>query len=181
MYLNLWSYKAVRHRYSNPMIQPEPEGSTQGYPLVSVEVLRILKDGGEGTCFQLSQRFIAACSYPTNNYKDIMKAQDPHAHSILNYNSIHQSRGSCIAGLFAVIDDAFEEWACSCELTSFWPAAATVEIPASLSVLVVLKPERLKVDRARICEEASKVESCPSEIILDDLLALDSIARFDFE
>ncbi|GJV28396.1 hypothetical protein Tco_1384844 [Tanacetum coccineum] len=26
--------------YSNPMIQPEPEGSTQGYPLVSVEVLR---------------------------------------------------------------------------------------------------------------------------------------------
>ncbi|GKE52887.1 hypothetical protein Tco_1488043 [Tanacetum coccineum] len=32
--------KAVRYRYSNPMIQPEPEGSTQGYPLVSVEVLR---------------------------------------------------------------------------------------------------------------------------------------------
>ncbi|GJS55367.1 hypothetical protein Tco_0628729 [Tanacetum coccineum] len=29
-----------RHRYSNPMIQPEPEGSTQGYPLDSVEVLR---------------------------------------------------------------------------------------------------------------------------------------------
>nr|GFD39498.1 hypothetical protein [Tanacetum cinerariifolium] len=32
-----------------------------------------------------------------------------------------------------------------------------------------------------VCEEASKVESCPSEIILDDLLALDSIVRFDFE
>ncbi|GJY42865.1 hypothetical protein Tco_0431078 [Tanacetum coccineum] len=31
--------KVVRHRYSNPMIQPEPEGSTQGYPLDSVEVL----------------------------------------------------------------------------------------------------------------------------------------------
>ncbi|GKD98862.1 hypothetical protein Tco_1382759 [Tanacetum coccineum] len=29
------------------MIQPEPDGSTQGYPLVSLEVLRILKDGGE--------------------------------------------------------------------------------------------------------------------------------------
>ncbi|GKA74286.1 retrovirus-related pol polyprotein from transposon TNT 1-94 [Tanacetum coccineum] len=29
-----------RLRYSNPMIQPELEGSTQGYPLVSVEVLR---------------------------------------------------------------------------------------------------------------------------------------------
>ncbi|GKC46486.1 hypothetical protein Tco_1064208 [Tanacetum coccineum] len=28
------------HMYSNPMIQPEPEGSTQGYPLDSVEVLR---------------------------------------------------------------------------------------------------------------------------------------------
>ncbi|GKD23794.1 hypothetical protein Tco_1225497 [Tanacetum coccineum] len=40
MFLNLWRYKVVRHRYSNPMIQPEPEGSTQGYPLVSVEVLR---------------------------------------------------------------------------------------------------------------------------------------------
>nr|GEU70057.1 hypothetical protein [Tanacetum cinerariifolium] len=40
MYLNLWSYKAVRHRYLNLMIQPEPEGSTQRYPLVSVEVLR---------------------------------------------------------------------------------------------------------------------------------------------
>ncbi|GJR11433.1 hypothetical protein Tco_0794085 [Tanacetum coccineum] len=39
MYLNLWSYKVVRHRYSNPMIQPELEGSTQGYPLDSVEVL----------------------------------------------------------------------------------------------------------------------------------------------
>nr|GEU43161.1 hypothetical protein [Tanacetum cinerariifolium] len=39
MYLNLWSYKAVRHRYSNPMIQPELEGSTEGYPLVSIEVL----------------------------------------------------------------------------------------------------------------------------------------------
>nr|GEW27783.1 putative reverse transcriptase domain-containing protein [Tanacetum cinerariifolium] len=29
------------------MIQPEPEGSTQGYPLVSVEVFRKLKEGGE--------------------------------------------------------------------------------------------------------------------------------------
>nr|GEU43401.1 retrovirus-related Pol polyprotein from transposon TNT 1-94 [Tanacetum cinerariifolium] len=40
MYLNLWRYKVVRHRYSNPMIQPELEESTQGYLLVSVEVLR---------------------------------------------------------------------------------------------------------------------------------------------
>nr|GEZ15838.1 putative reverse transcriptase domain-containing protein [Tanacetum cinerariifolium] len=50
-----------------------------------------------------------------------------------------------------------------------------------VAVLAVLKPERLKADRAWMCEEASKVESCPSEIILDDLLALDSIVRFDFE
>ncbi|GJU98331.1 hypothetical protein Tco_1327602 [Tanacetum coccineum] len=35
-------YKVVRHGYSNPMIQPEPEGSTQGYPLDNVEVLRIM-------------------------------------------------------------------------------------------------------------------------------------------
>ncbi|GJX25467.1 hypothetical protein Tco_0231763 [Tanacetum coccineum] len=124
MYLNLWSYKVVRHMYSNPMIQPELEGSTQGYPLDSVEVLRydtkgekvrignnddldgantrinptryytlagnpikeillklnlpdhrILKDGGEGTWFQLTHRFIATCSYPTDKHKDIMKAQ----------------------------------------------------------------------------------------------------------
>nr|GFB51238.1 retrovirus-related Pol polyprotein from transposon TNT 1-94 [Tanacetum cinerariifolium] len=33
---------------------------------------------------------------------------------------------------FAVIDNEFEEWAWSYELTSFWPAAATVGIPASL-------------------------------------------------
>ncbi|GKA66644.1 hypothetical protein Tco_0766452 [Tanacetum coccineum] len=38
--LVIQSYKVVRHRYSNLMIQPEPEGSTQGYPLDSVEVLR---------------------------------------------------------------------------------------------------------------------------------------------
>ncbi|GJR06660.1 hypothetical protein Tco_0529644 [Tanacetum coccineum] len=46
MFLNLWRYKVVRHRYSNPMIQPEPEGSTQGYPLVSVEVLRFDTSAG---------------------------------------------------------------------------------------------------------------------------------------
>nr|GEY88615.1 hypothetical protein [Tanacetum cinerariifolium] len=37
---SLERYMVVRHRYSNPMIQPELEGSTQGYPLVSVEVIR---------------------------------------------------------------------------------------------------------------------------------------------
>ncbi|GJT97394.1 hypothetical protein Tco_1092912 [Tanacetum coccineum] len=43
----LCSYlKGVWHRYSNPMIQPEPEGSTQGYPLVSVEVLRFDTSAG---------------------------------------------------------------------------------------------------------------------------------------
>ncbi|GJT65891.1 hypothetical protein Tco_1017371 [Tanacetum coccineum] len=46
MHLNLWSYKVVRHRYSNLMIQPEPEGSTQGYPLVSVDVLRFYTSAG---------------------------------------------------------------------------------------------------------------------------------------
>ncbi|GJY97696.1 hypothetical protein Tco_0514606 [Tanacetum coccineum] len=38
--------EAVRLRYSNPMIQPESEGSTQGYPLVSVEVLRFNTTAG---------------------------------------------------------------------------------------------------------------------------------------
>nr|GEW08405.1 hypothetical protein [Tanacetum cinerariifolium] len=41
----------------------------------SSRIHRTLKAGGEGTYFQLSQRFIAACSYPTIKYKDIMKAQ----------------------------------------------------------------------------------------------------------
>ncbi|GJY26004.1 hypothetical protein Tco_0400730 [Tanacetum coccineum] len=71
-------FSLIRYRYSNPMIQPEPEGSTQGYPLVSVEVLRfnttagnpvkkillklnlsdhrILKDGGGVKEFQRSFR-----------------------------------------------------------------------------------------------------------------------------
>ncbi|GJW21354.1 putative reverse transcriptase domain-containing protein [Tanacetum coccineum] len=46
MYLNLWSYKVVRHRYSNPLIQLEPERSTEGYPLDSVEVLRVYTSAG---------------------------------------------------------------------------------------------------------------------------------------
>ncbi|GJV48097.1 hypothetical protein Tco_1438309 [Tanacetum coccineum] len=40
------NYKAVRLRFSDPMIQPEPEGSTQGYPLDSVEVLRFNTSAG---------------------------------------------------------------------------------------------------------------------------------------
>ncbi|GJU14796.1 hypothetical protein Tco_1142762 [Tanacetum coccineum] len=111
MYLNLWSYKAVRHRYSNPTIQPEPEGSTQGYPLVSVEVLRFNTTAGnpvkkillklnlsdhrsiltdskeylkmvmEVPDFSCLTRFIATCSCPTDKYKDIMKAQITFSHS----------------------------------------------------------------------------------------------------
>nr|GFC45145.1 hypothetical protein [Tanacetum cinerariifolium] len=50
----------------------------------------------------------------------------------LEHNTIHQSCGSCVVGLLAVIENEFEVRAWSCELTSFWPAAATVEIPASL-------------------------------------------------
>nr|GEW48722.1 hypothetical protein [Tanacetum cinerariifolium] len=46
----------------------------------------------------------------------------------------------------------------------------------SYSEFIKCKPLDFKV-----YEEASKVESCHSEISLDDLLALDSIVRFDFE
>ncbi|GJS37177.1 hypothetical protein Tco_0535559 [Tanacetum coccineum] len=38
--------KGIRMKYSNPMIQPELEGSTQGYPLDSVEVLRFYTSAG---------------------------------------------------------------------------------------------------------------------------------------
>nr|GEY48339.1 hypothetical protein [Tanacetum cinerariifolium] len=68
---------------------------------------------------------------------------------IHNTSLNHPCCGTLPSCLFAVIDDEFEEWAWGCELTSFWPAAATVGIPASLYVLAVLKPERLKADRAR--------------------------------
>ncbi|GKE12581.1 hypothetical protein Tco_1416132 [Tanacetum coccineum] len=86
MYFNLWRYKVVRCRYLNPIIQPEPERSTQGYPLCSVEVLRFytsagnpvkeillklnlpdhrkLKDGGEGTCFPLSHKIHSCMLIP---------------------------------------------------------------------------------------------------------------------
>nr|GEU43145.1 reverse transcriptase domain-containing protein [Tanacetum cinerariifolium] len=101
----------------------------------------------------------------------------------MNHNSIHQSRKSCVEGLFADIDKGFEEWEWSCELTSFFgqqlQPSGFLQVYGFAAVLANLKPERLKADRARIYEEASKVESCPSEIILDDLLALDSIVRFD--
>nr|GEU96873.1 hypothetical protein [Tanacetum cinerariifolium] len=60
---------AVRHRYSNPMIQPEQEGSTQGYPLVSVEVLRSILTDSQVTLTKhrrmikpySSSHFIANC------------------------------------------------------------------------------------------------------------------------
>nr|GEV60702.1 hypothetical protein [Tanacetum cinerariifolium] len=66
-----WDWLIIRGRGAGG------HGECEGVDLVLVRyrVRRILKDEGEGTCFQLSQRFIAACSYPTNNYKDIMKAQ----------------------------------------------------------------------------------------------------------
>ncbi|GJS05337.1 hypothetical protein Tco_0321845 [Tanacetum coccineum] len=74
MYLNLWSYKAVRHRYSNPMIQPEPEGSTQGYPLVSVEVLRNVRIKGEnpsaGSDRGLKKRKTSKDTKPTTGLKN---------------------------------------------------------------------------------------------------------------
>ncbi|GJX95695.1 retrovirus-related pol polyprotein from transposon TNT 1-94 [Tanacetum coccineum] len=91
-------YKAVRLRFSDPMIQPEPEGSTQGYPLVSVEVLRFNTSAGNPVkkillklnlsdhrlCKMVVEvpdsswltRSITTCSYPTNKHKVIMKAQN---------------------------------------------------------------------------------------------------------
>nr|GEX18939.1 hypothetical protein [Tanacetum cinerariifolium] len=50
----------------------------------------------------------------------------------LEHDSIHQSCESFVVGLLAVIDNEFEVWASSCELTSFWSAVVTVRIPASL-------------------------------------------------
>nr|GEW20713.1 reverse transcriptase [Tanacetum cinerariifolium] len=80
----------------------------------------------------------------------------------------------------------FQRFAGYATRAGFSPSSSPVLLQQIVdSMLAVLKPERLKADRARrllisvllftVCEKASKVESCPSEIILDGLLALDSI------
>ncbi|GJZ71908.1 hypothetical protein Tco_0635759 [Tanacetum coccineum] len=73
--LGVESYQeAVRLRFSDPMIQPEPEGSTQGYPLDSVEVLRLFKMVVEVPDSSWLTRSITTCSYPTEtNINDIMQ------------------------------------------------------------------------------------------------------------
>ncbi|GJZ97974.1 hypothetical protein Tco_0670427 [Tanacetum coccineum] len=69
-----WRYKAVRLRFSDPMIQPELEGSTQGYPLVSVEVLRNVRIKGEnpsaGSDRGLKKRKTSKDTKPTTGLKN---------------------------------------------------------------------------------------------------------------
>nr|GEW11104.1 reverse transcriptase domain-containing protein [Tanacetum cinerariifolium] len=71
---------------------------------------------------------------------------------------IHQSRGSCVVGLFADIDNDFEEWAWGCELTSFWPAATTVGIPASLWFRSCASRSQTEASQSR-----QSTKSCPNE------------------
>nr|GEW19187.1 hypothetical protein [Tanacetum cinerariifolium] len=102
-------------RYSNLMIQPEPKGSTQGYPLVSVEVLRgfflrlnlsdhksILKDLqvtptklGRMTKPYSSHRFIANC-FNVGNIKMELKEGEPV--DSLSTGSITSAIGAMTAG-----------------------------------------------------------------------------------
>nr|GEV66488.1 hypothetical protein [Tanacetum cinerariifolium] len=89
---SLERYKVVRHRYSNPMIQPESKGSTHGYPLVSVEVLRydkrsksenmgvvptetelILEHTQQGICHEVS-----VTTYAIRNTKLLCGIEDSH-------------------------------------------------------------------------------------------------------
>nr|GFA71133.1 hypothetical protein [Tanacetum cinerariifolium] len=60
----------------------------------------------------------------------------------------HPCCGTLPSCLFAVVDNEFEERAWSCELTSFWPAAATIGVPASL--------------RFRSCASRSQTEASQS-------------------
>nr|GFA32254.1 hypothetical protein [Tanacetum cinerariifolium] len=77
------------------MIQPEPKGSTQGYPLVSVEVLRsILTDLqvtptklGRMTKPYLSYRFIANC-YNAGNIKMEPFEYEAFVTSISDYKTV---------------------------------------------------------------------------------------------
>nr|GEV08652.1 hypothetical protein [Tanacetum cinerariifolium] len=90
-------------------------------------------------------------SFNKEDLKDLYKL-DPHAHTFLKHNSMHQSYGSCVVGLSAVIMSLIMSLKCEHEvvnLTSLLPATATVRIPASIPVLAVLNPERLKVDKAQ--------------------------------
>nr|GEW43147.1 retrovirus-related Pol polyprotein from transposon TNT 1-94 [Tanacetum cinerariifolium] len=91
----LLRYKVVRHRYSNPMIQPEPEGSTQGYLVVSVEVLRSILTGLQVTLTKprrmkkpcSSHRFIANC-FNAGNFKKEVKLPSLLCECKITYSSI---------------------------------------------------------------------------------------------
>ncbi|GJV25427.1 hypothetical protein Tco_1378122 [Tanacetum coccineum] len=122
-------YKAVRLRFSDPMIQPEPEGSTQGYPLDSVEVLRFNTSAGnpvkkillklnlsDHRLFKMVvevpdsswlTRSIATCSYPTDKHKDIMKAQITsilHTFASMTYPSFPISKDVMVVPAIGVND-----------------------------------------------------------------------------
>nr|GEY41133.1 hypothetical protein [Tanacetum cinerariifolium] len=60
------------------MIQPEPEGYTHGYPLVSVEVLKTLKDRGEVIIMTQQQQHVSDVHpddmCPPNKRYDLMEA-----------------------------------------------------------------------------------------------------------
>ncbi|GJS29470.1 hypothetical protein Tco_0490090, partial [Tanacetum coccineum] len=90
MYLNLWSYKVVRHRYSNPMIQPELEGSTQGYPLVRIEVLREHAEYDESNTYML-ERFNTASWNHVNEI--LLKLNLPDHRSILTDSKPKMNKG----------------------------------------------------------------------------------------
>ncbi|GJX71332.1 hypothetical protein Tco_0308503 [Tanacetum coccineum] len=79
-------YKAVRHRYSNPMIQPELEGSTQGYPLDSVEVLsKNQRDPTPG----IPLLVIGSPSYGPKHPSDITHSEDGNP-ALANIKQAHE-------------------------------------------------------------------------------------------
>nr|GEW72380.1 hypothetical protein [Tanacetum cinerariifolium] len=64
-----------------------------------------------------------------NIYKDQVAIYEQHAKFELTGHEQKMDDQMC---LLAVIDNEFEVWTWSCELTSFWPAAAIVRILACL-------------------------------------------------
>ncbi|GKB03271.1 DNA/RNA helicase, DEAD/DEAH box type containing protein [Tanacetum coccineum] len=116
-----------RHRYSNPMIQPELDGSTQGYPLVSVEVLRYNTKGEkvrignkaaemELTLEQTQQGVSYEVSVDPHGFEGIFKDGD----GVLKLKNIKKD---ALLKLFKIIKSR-KVWACRSRSHKFtrWPS-----------------------------------------------------------
>ncbi|GKD80355.1 hypothetical protein Tco_1342976 [Tanacetum coccineum] len=74
--------KGIQMKYSNPMIQPELEGSTQGYPLDSVEVLRPKKYSE----LSATEAIQAGCNIKATN--NILQGLPPEVYALVSNHKV---------------------------------------------------------------------------------------------